>query len=151
MQERIDLLMKTLGVTEEEAIEIIKDDEDIDHDLPKDYDLTEEQLKVAKKMKNAPRQIQVKDAFGKTRQVRKTTDELKIGLVKAIAETLNGLNVDYIEISTDEKTKEDVKTELSADIENLKIDNPTKIITFDFKGENYKIDLIRVRGKHKGK
>ena len=149
MQERIATLMKTLGVTEEEAIEIIKDDDDIDHDLPKDYDLTEEQLKVAKKMKNAPRTV--KDAFGKTRQVRKTTDELKIGLVKAIAETLNGLNVDYIEISTDEKTKEDVKTELSADIENLKIDNPTKIITFDFKGENYKIDLIRVRGKHKGK
>ena len=151
MKEKIDLLMRTLGVTEEEAIEIIKDDDDIDHDLPKDYDLTEEQLKVAKKMKNAPRQVQVKDAFGKTRQVRKTTDELKIGLVKAIAETLNGLNVDYIEISTDEKTKEDVKTELSAEIENLKIDNPTKIITFDFKGENYKIDLIRVRGKHKGK
>lgn len=149
MQERIATLMKTLGVTEEEAIEIIKDDDDIDHDIPKDYDLTEEQLKVAKKMKNAPRTV--KDAFGKTRQVRKTTDELKIGLVKAIAETLNGLNVDYIEISTDEKTKEDVKTELSADIENLKIDNPTKIITFDFKGENYKIDLIRVRGKHKGK
>ena len=149
MQERIATLMKTLGVTEEEAIEIIKDDDDIDHDIPKDYDLTEEQLKVAKKMKNAPRTV--KDAFGKTRQVRKTTDELKIGLVKAIAETLNGLNVDYIEISTDEKTKEDVKTELSAEIENLKIDNPTKIITFDFKGENYKIDLIRVRGKHKGK
>lgn len=151
MEERIIQLMKSLDITREEALEIIQDDDDIDHDKPKDYDLTEEQLKVAKKMKNAPRQIQVKDAFGKTRQVRKTTDELKIGLVKAIAETLNGLNVDYIEISTDEKTKEDVKTELSANIENLKIDNPTKIITFDFKGENYKIDLIRVRGKHKGK
>ena len=149
MQERIATLMKTLGVTEEEAIEIIKDDDDIDHDLPKDYDLTEEQLKVAKKMKNAPRTV--KDAFGKTRQVRKTTDELKIGLVKAIAERLKDLSVDYIEVSTDSKTKEDIKTEKVAEIENLKIDNPTKIITFDFKGENYKIDLIRVRGKHKGK
>lgn len=149
MQERIATLMKTLGVTEEEAIEIIKDDDDIDHDLPKDYDLTEEQLKVAKKMKNAPRTV--KDAFGKTRQVRKTTDELKIGLVKAIAESLTDLSVDYIEVSTDSKTKEDIKTEKVAEIENLKIDNPTKIITFDFKGENYKIDLIRVRGKHKGK
>lgn len=149
MEERIEQLMKSLDITREEALEIIQDDDDIDHDKPKEFDLTDEQLKVAKKMKNAPRTV--KDAFGKTRQVRKTTDELKIGLVKAIAESLTDLSVDYVEISTDSKTKEDIKTEKVADIENLKIDNPTKIITFEFNGENYKIDLIRVRGKHKGK
>ena len=149
MQERIATLMKTLGVTEEEAIEIIKDDDDIDHDLPKDYDLTEEQLKVAKKMKNAPRTV--KDAFGKQRQVRQTTDDVKIGLIKAIAQYLNNASVDYDEVTTDNVTKEDKRESKTANIENLQIENPTKIITFDFNGQNYKIDLIRVRGKHKGK
>ena len=41
--------MKSLDITREEALEIIQDDDDIDHDKPKDFDLTEEQLKVAKK------------------------------------------------------------------------------------------------------
>ncbi len=149
MEERIAQLMKSLDITREEALEIIQDDDDIDHDKPKDYDLTEEQLKVAKKMKNAPRTV--KDAFGKQRQVRQTTDDVKIGLIKAIAKYLDNAEVDYDEVTTDSVTKEDKRESKTANIENLQIENPTKIITFDFNGQNYKIDLIRVRGKHKGK
>ena len=100
-------------------------------------------------MKNAPRVV--KDAFGKQRQVRETTDEVKIGLVKAIKSYLDNVEVIFDEIVTDETTKEDKREEKTANIENLQIENPTKILTFEFCGKQYKIDLIRVRGKHKGK
>lgn len=149
MEQRIEHLMKSLDISREEALEIIQDDDDIDHNKPKDFDLSAEQLKVAKKMKNAPRTV--KDAFGKQRQVRQTTDEVKIGLVKAIMKYLDNAEVDYDEVTTNEVTKEDERETKTANIENLQIENPTKILTFNFKGQNYKIDLIRVRGKHTGK
>lgn len=47
MEKQIQALMK-LGATREEAIATLQDDKDIEHDLPKDFDLTPEQQKVAK-------------------------------------------------------------------------------------------------------
>lgn len=47
MEKQIQALMK-LGATREEAIATLQDDADIDHDIPKNFDLTPEQKKIAK-------------------------------------------------------------------------------------------------------
>lgn len=52
MKEKINQLMRSLGCTKEEAIQIIKDDEDIDKGLAKDFDLTKEQEKASKKYRS---------------------------------------------------------------------------------------------------
>lgn len=48
MQEQIERIMRGLGCSEEEAKEIYAIDNAIDHNEPMDFDLTEEQKKVAK-------------------------------------------------------------------------------------------------------
>ena len=61
MEKQIEALMK-LGLTREEALQTLADDKDIDKGLPKDFDLTKEQLKNVKqytktgtrKTKNTP-------------------------------------------------------------------------------------------------
>lgn len=47
MEKQIQALMK-LGLSKEEALQILADDADIDKGKPKDFDLTTEQLKNAK-------------------------------------------------------------------------------------------------------
>lgn len=47
-EQKIDNYMTKLDITREEAIELLEDDDDIDHGKPKDFDLTPEQMKVAK-------------------------------------------------------------------------------------------------------
>jgi hypothetical protein len=47
MEKQIQALMK-LGLTREEALQTLADDKDIDKGLPKDFDLTKEQLKNVK-------------------------------------------------------------------------------------------------------
>ena len=47
MEKQIEALMK-LGLTREEALQTLADDKDIDKGLPKDFDLTKEQLKNVK-------------------------------------------------------------------------------------------------------
>ena len=61
MEKQIEALMK-LGLSREEALQTLADDKDIDKGLPKDFDLTKEQLKNVKqytktgtrKTKNTP-------------------------------------------------------------------------------------------------
>lgn len=50
-EQKIALFMKNLDITREEAIQIIKDDDAIDHGA-KLFELSDEQKKVAKVMKN---------------------------------------------------------------------------------------------------
>jgi hypothetical protein len=47
MEKQIQALMK-LGLSREEALQTLADDKDIDKGLPKDFDLTKEQLKNVK-------------------------------------------------------------------------------------------------------
>lgn len=49
LEKRILNAMTQLNLTREEALEMFADDEDIDHGAKKDFDLTPEQEKVAKK------------------------------------------------------------------------------------------------------
>lgn len=51
--EKIAHYMRTLGCTEAEAVELIKDDADVDKGIAKPWDLTAEQIKNQRKLANA--------------------------------------------------------------------------------------------------
>ncbi len=51
-EEAIAKLMKKLDISREEAIEVLRDDEDIEHGKEKSFDLTPEQLAASRKYKN---------------------------------------------------------------------------------------------------
>ena len=52
LTEQVKLFMRNLGCTEEEALQLIQDDKDIDKGIRKDFDLSPEDEKKAKKWAN---------------------------------------------------------------------------------------------------
>lgn len=126
MSEQVAKLMKTLDITEQEALELLEYDEDVKKDRPTEYDLTEEQKKVAKKYTKADRQKTV-NAYGKTVTRERKPDEDKRTIIELLFDTL-----------CDEET-----------FENVEIANKEKIITFNYNGNSYKLDLVKHR-KNKG-
>jgi hypothetical protein len=125
-EERIAELMKSLDITRAEAIELMEDDDDIDHDKPKEFDLTPEQMKVAKKMKNAGRAV---DAFGKKRVVERPPNEIKRTIIAEL-----GKAVGQIEGATD-----------------ITISNVERFIDFKMGGMDYTIMLTEHRPNKKKK
>ena len=113
--------MKLLDISEEEAIELINADKQIDKG-EKLFELSAEQKKVEKKMKNAQRAV---DAYGKTRTRERKENPQKRMIINLIAETLR----DCSECS------------------NINVENIEKIITFSIGEDNFKIDLIKSRNK----
>ena len=118
MEERILQIMKTLDLTREEAIELLEDDKKIDRDEKMPFDLTKEQEKNAKKLKNVARTV---DAYGKTRTRTVKEDIEKLSLIKLIAETLRG------------------QTEV------LTVTNPQREINFEYNKRKFKIVLSAPR------
>lgn len=118
MEDRILQLMATLDLTREEAIELLEDDKKIDHNERMPFDLTKEQEKNVKKLKNVARTV---DAYGKarTRTVKEDTD--KLFLIKQIADTLSPLT------------------------EILTVDNPQREINFKYNNRKFKIILSAPR------
>lgn len=119
-EKRITELMNALDISREEAIEVLQDDEDIDHDKPKEFDLSKEQLKVVAEQN---RKVSHK-ATSKTKRERKP-NEAKREIIKAIFEFLTE------------------KTELS--VENVEISNAEKMILFSMGEENFSLDLVQKR------
>lgn len=115
-----------MSITRAEAIELMEDDDDIDHDKPKKFDLTPEQMKVAKKMKNAGRAV---DAFGKKRVVERPPNEIKRTIIAEL-----GKAVEQIEGATD-----------------ITISNVERFIDFKMGGMDYTIMLTEHRPKKKKK
>lgn len=120
-ENRIADLMKTLEISREEVIEMLQDDDDIDHDKPKDFDLTEEQNKVARQY--AKSSEHKKSATKQKRTRKENTTKLTI-----INEIFNFL------------TENDT---ISA--ENLSILNKERQISFAIGDEKYEITLIQKR------
>lgn len=125
MKEKIAHLMKTLDITEEEALELLEYDEDVQKDRPTEYDLNEEQKKVAKKYTKADRQKSV-NAYGKTVTRERKPDIDKRYIIDSLYE--------FLKIAENE-------------FEDLTVENIEKIITFSYKGNKYKLDLVKHRGK----
>ena len=96
---RVEMLMKKLGCTEEEAIDLIAYDKAVDKGQKTQYDLTDEQKKVEKAMKNS-------DVHAKTEQkVTKTKENpKKEGIIAGLAEFLADFGAETVEITN--KTRE---------------------------------------------
>jgi hypothetical protein len=110
-------LMKTLGCTREEAIDIIQADSDIDHGKRVSFDLSPEDEKRAKKYANCDTHKRVK------KTVERKPDEEKEAIVAEIAEFF------------------DKKSGFST--ENVEIINKNRQIRFSI-GENwYEITLVK--------
>lgn len=91
--------MRTLGCTREEAVQLIKDDADVDKGKPKEWDLTAEQLKNQRKM--------VKTGTRKSTAVTRTKKEnpIKQSVMATIAQAMrNCPNCEKVEITNPERT-----------------------------------------------
>ena len=75
--------MRTLKCTREEAIQLIKDDDDVDHNIAKPWDLTKEQMKNARKLANAT----TRKSSGTVNRTKKE-NPAKQAIVKAIEEAM---------------------------------------------------------------
>lgn len=91
-KDRIDLLMKNLGITESEAIEVLKADRQIDKG-EKLFELTAEQSKASKQARIVPR---TPTAYNFTKRERKADNdkrELIDLLVESLTPRVNNLDV----------------------------------------------------------
>lgn len=115
--ERLEQLMKALDITEEEARQVLKDDEAIDHgaDL---FPLNADQKKVEKKMRQADRKV---TAYKFTKRERKANDSKRF----------------LVEILQNAVT--------SHDGELLETVNPEREFLFTFEGVKYKVVLSAPR------
>lgn len=114
----IENLMKTLDLTEEDAIQVYLEDEG--------YEINEEQEALTKKAKDNKITATIHKAEGKTREKRKVERRAnpdKEELIRGLAEYLSGVAAD------------------------VKIENIGKIITFKFNDKEMKLDLIEKRVK----
>ena len=118
---QIERIMANLKCSRAEAEEILAEDKKIDRGEKVDFDLTAEQHKQAMKNANAGTRS---TKSGKT--ARKAPENpTKEGVIRYLAECLR-----------------------STDCQNLKIVNPSRLITFT-KGDNdYEITLIQKRKSH---
>jgi hypothetical protein len=114
---RVEMLMKKLGCTEDEALDLIAYDKAVDKGQKTQYDLTDEQKKVEKAMKNS-------DVHAKTEQkVTKTKENpKKEGIIAGLAEFLADFGADTVEIT-----------------------NKTREITFKIGEDAYKLALTATR------
>lgn len=125
-EKRIANLMKSLDLTREQAIEMIKSDEEIDKMSMKEVnnDLSKEQKAVVKEMKNSGTK-KPKAEYTFTKRERKP-DEQKIDIIKQIAEYL--ADSGYTEVN---------------------ISNPSKVIDFTIDNVKFSLNLTRHRAEKK--
>lgn len=103
-EEMIAKHMNTLGITREEAIQLIADDEEIDHMIRTsdiDGDLTEEQRKSAKKARQADRKPTVYK-FDTTKRKRAENTGKRF-LIDEIKKCLENAGADSLEVTNPER------------------------------------------------
>ena len=118
-EKRIAMLMKTLDITREEALELEGYDADVTADKKTQYDLSPEQQKVASEMARADVEV------GKRKSTRKP-NELKEAIVREIAEFLS----------------EDALGQM---YEAVQIANANRTITFAVGDKQFELNLIEKR------
>ena len=124
VENRISELMKTLDLTRDEAIELIRDDEQVDKMGMKqvDDDLTEEQKKAIKKAKGGVRAV---NAYGKKVTRERKENPTKASLIAEIADFL-------------QKNSENA-------IENCEITNKERQIAFKIGENSFELTLVQKR------
>ena len=109
MNDRIEKIAKTLGITYAEAQEMIEEDAKIDRMSVKSAndDLNADQKRAIKKYTNVARGKEVNgvDAYGKKKKRTIKEDEIKRMLISTIANAIENLeNVDTVDITNIQKT-----------------------------------------------
>lgn len=121
IEKRIQALMK-LGATREEAIATLQDDCDIDHNKPKDFDLSKEQLKVAQQYTRTGTRKTTNYNFSKRERKENPT---KILIVDELFSFL--------------KDNEKIQAE------DTEVTNKSRQISFKCNGNAYELTLIEKR------
>ncbi len=125
--------MKSLDISREEAIQMLQDDEDIDHGMAKDFDLTEEQEKTVKEItKGMARKQNTVDAFGKKRTRERKPNENKRWFIDTMRALFEGLAQ-------------------NGDIETIEVSNAERSIDLTKDGKHYTITLTEHRPPKEGK
>lgn len=125
--------MKSLDISREEAIQMLQDDEDIDHGMAKDFDLTEEQEKTVKEItKGMARKQNTVDAFGKKRTRERKPNENKRWFIDTMRVLFEGLAQ-------------------NGDIETIEVSNAERSIDLTKDGKHYTITLTEHRPPKEGK
>ena len=114
-------LMRTLGCTEEEALDIIASDKAIDQGKRVEFDLDPEREKMAKKMANAGTKKPTVYKFD-TKDKKRKENPTKGGIIQYLYECL-------------------------ADYENVAITNKERQIAFSANGNDYELTLVQKRAK----
>ena len=114
-------LMRVLGCTEEEALDIISNDKAIDQGKRVDFDLDPEREKMAKKMANAGTKKPTVYKFD-TKDKKRKENPTKAGIIQYLFECLT-------------------------DYDNVAISNKERQITFSTGGEKYELTLVQKRAK----
>ena len=83
-EKQIQICMRKLGISREEAEEMLRADEEIDKGA-KLFELSPEQKKASKTARQAPRKV---DAYGKTTTRERKADTDKHDLIQIIAKAL---------------------------------------------------------------
>lgn len=125
--------MKSLDISREEAIQMLQDDEDIDHGMAKDFDLTKEQEKTVKEItKGMARKQNTVDAFGKKRTRERKPNENKRWFIDTMRVLFEGLAQ-------------------NGDIETIEVSNAERSIDLTKDGKHYTITLTEHRPPKEGK
>ena len=119
-EEKILQSMRILGLSREEAIEMLTDDERIDKG-EKLFELSPEQKKASKTARQAPRKV---DAYGKTTTRERKADNDKHDLIQLIAKALWN-SPDFVS--------------------QFEVTNPEREITLTANGRKFKIVLSAPR------
>ena len=114
-------LMRVLGCTEEEALDIISNDKAIDQGKRVDFDLDPEREKMAKKMANAGTKKPTVYNFD-TKDKKRKENPTKAGIIQYLFECLT-------------------------DYDNVAISNKERQITFSIGSEKYELTLVQKRAK----
>ena len=120
-EKRITMLMKTLGISREEAIELEQYDDDVNHNKPTAHDLTPEQKKNIQEMN---RKVDHKK-YGSTHRERQP-NELKIAIMAELADFL----------------REDAQGQVYEDVE---LTNVSRMLHFKVGNKEFDLQLIEKR------
>lgn len=101
MTEQIKKLMTTLGITEQEARDILNADKEIDRGA-KLFSLDKEAEKESKKARQADRKKPVVCAFD-TSKKKKPANESKSAIVAGMVEALQGMGATNVNLSNPER------------------------------------------------
>lgn len=119
--QRVLELMKTLGISREEAEDLVRYDDDVEDGKKTKYDLTPEQQANVTAMNR-----KVEHQKGKGNRSQRKPNEVKESIIKELAEFL----------------REDAQGQL---YEEVTITNANRMITFVVNGKSYDLTLIEKR------